>query len=696
MSVNPRARNEGRQVDQLQVAERPPIGSVTTQAATPRRYRPELQGLRALAAVLVVLYHVWFGRISGGVDVFFVISGFLITGQLVRACGRGRIEFRPMWARLIKRLFPAALTVLLAVMVASWLLLPETRWFQTIREVFASALYLENWQLVANAVDYFAQHNSASVVQHFWSLSIQGQFYVVWPVLIAVVAVIARHVGWDLRGSVGVALGVLFAASMGLSVWLTAVDQPLAYFHSATRVWEFALGGLLALVIDRVVLPAGVRVVLGWAGVAGLVLCGLVLQVGTVFPGYAALWPTMSAVLVLLAGTTGSGLGADRVLSSRPLEYVGNLSYALYLWHWPVLLFYLVTRDRTEVGLLGGGFVIGVSMGLSVLTYHFIETPVRESKSALLSRWAGYRFGVAALVPVLLVAGTWQAVATNRAGSSVTTLEDPDHPGAQAMLPGFEYRGDENAESVPSFVALTDDWPAMTKGSCSPSPRNDDLQICTYSPSQAPQRWIALVGDSHADQYTSSLLELADRRDWGIIRMVKGACPFSVDADAMPGDQGCIRWNADVADELIERRPDAVLTLATRDVRAGLTEYTPSGFVEQWRVLEQAGIPVLAFRDNARHDFSLPDCAAAKGGDSPDCATPRAELFAPQPPYEAIADVPLNVSFLDFTDYFCTEQVCPAEIGNVLVHMDSHHISATYMRTLAPVVERKIDAAMGW
>uniref|UniRef100_UPI001B877163 acyltransferase family protein n=1 Tax=Amycolatopsis palatopharyngis TaxID=187982 RepID=UPI001B877163 len=436
--------------------------------------------------------------------------------------------------------------------------------------------------------------------------------------------------------------------------------------------------------------------VLGWAGVAGLVLCGLVLQVGSMFPGYAALWPTVSAVLVLMAGATGSGVGADRWLSSRPLEYLGNLSYALYLWHWPVLLFYLVTRDREKVGLLGGTFIIGLSLALSVLTYHFVETPVRESKRGLLARWNGYRFGVAALIPVLLLAGTWQAVATSRSESSVVSVGDPDHPGAQSRLPGFDYRVDGSVEPVPSFVALTDDWPAMTKGSCETSPRNAELQVCTYASTAAPERWLALLGDSHADQYTTTLLELADKRNWGIIRMVKGACPFSVDADAMPGDPGCIQWNADAAEELIERRPDAVLALSTRDVRPGLTEYTPPGFVEQWRKLEPAGIPVLAIRDNARHSFSLPDCAASKGPDSPECATPRAELFAQQAPYESIPDIPSNVSFLDFTDYYCLERTCPALIGNVLVHMDSHHISSTYMRTLAPIAERKIDEALGW
>lgn len=275
-------------------------------SAQVRKYRPELQGLRALAAVLVVVYHVWLGRISGGVDVFFLISGFLITGQLFRAAGRGRIEFRPMWGRMIKRLFPAALTVLLAVVGLSILLLPQDRWFQTIKEVFASALYVENWRLAADSVDYFAQHNTASVVQHYWSLSIQGQFYVVWPLLVAVVAFAAVRLRRSLRATLAGTLAALFAVSLAYSVHLTTVNQPLAYFHSLTRVWEFALGGLLALGIDAIVLPRWSRVLAGWLGVAGLVVCGIVLDVGSVFPGYAALWPTVAAALVILAGATGS------------------------------------------------------------------------------------------------------------------------------------------------------------------------------------------------------------------------------------------------------------------------------------------------------------------------------------------------------------------------------------------------------
>ena len=660
---------------------------------TARGFRPELQGLRALAAGLVVVYHVWFGRISGGVDVFFLISGFLITGQLYRAAARGRVELRARWGRMLKRLLPAALTVLVATMAVSVLLLPEHRWFQTISEVVASALYVENWQLAADSVDYFAQHNSASVVQHFWSLSIQGQFYVVWPLLVLLVAFVAHRARRSLRATLSVTLGALFVASLTYSIVLTGTNQPLAYFHSLTRVWEFALGGLLGLAIEALVLPRVVRIVLGWLGVVGLVSCGMALQVGSVFPGYAALWPTLSAAFVIVAGATGSRFGADWPLSSKPMAYLGDLSYALYLWHWPVLLFYLLARGQEEVGLLGGIAVIGVALGLSVLTYHFVEKPVRDSAIGVRRPWGSYRFAIVALVPVLAAAGAWQLVSQQRADSFAAAPYDRNYPGANARQPGFQYEGDPDVQIGPPKVVLADDW-ARIDG-CAPAPRRPSVEVCTI-PAERPTRRVVIVGDSHIQQYTAPLRAIAEQRGWEVTTMLRGACPFSTDSDTIPGDQGCVDWNADVLQEIIERRPDAVVSLATRDVRAGLTEYTPPGFVQQWRKLDEAGgIPVLAVRDNPRYDFSPPECVEQFGDTAPECRAARHELLADEAPYAGL-DVPDNVSFLDYSDYFCEPEWCTSVVGNVYTYMDNNHLSATYMTTLAPIVERDIQDALGW
>ncbi|MGC7102526.1 acyltransferase family protein [Amycolatopsis lurida] len=657
-----------------------------------RRYRPELQGLRAVAVVLVVVYHVWFGRVSGGVDVFFLLSGFLLTGQLVRASERGGIGFGEFWGRLIKRLFPAALTVLLAVVAASVVLLPENRWFQTIREVFASAFYVQNWRLAADSADYFAQHDSASVVQHFWSLSIQGQFYLLWPLLIAAVALPAGR----FRRNMAVVLLVVLATSLAFSVVLTAADQPLAYFHSLTRVWEFALGGLLALVIDRITLPGFARVLLGWLGIAGLLSCGLVLSVGAVFPGYAALWPLLSAAAVLVAGATGSRIGADRFLSTQPMRYLGDLSYSLYLWHWPVLVLYLVAAGRVEVGLLGGLGIIALSVVLSVLTHHFVETPLRESKIGVERRWGAYRFAVLAMVPVLAVTAAWQVTARGKADANALAVGDIDHPGAKARLPGFEYWGAPNAPLVPSFVALPDEYAHIDENSCTTAQRHEELVVCVNGLPENPVRRIVVVGDSHAQQFLAALRPIAEQKNWQIISMLRGGCPFSTDSEAVPGDQPCIDWNAAAADEIVALAPDAVFTIGTRDVRVGVTEHVPPGFVAQWRKIDAAGIPVLAVRDNPRYDFSPSACVEANGPAAAACSTPRAELLAPEPPYVAIPDLPPRVSFLDFSDYFCDAELCPPVIGNVLLYLDDNHITATYMSTMSAMVEEAVETTLGW
>jgi peptidoglycan/LPS O-acetylase OafA/YrhL len=670
-----------------------PVTQSVSRTASGRKFRPELQGLRALAVLLVVVYHVWLDRVSGGVDVFIMISGFLLTGQLTRAVSKGRVDFLAHWGRTIKRLFPAALTVLVAVMAVSLVVLPEPRWFQTIREVVAAALYFENWQLAADSVDYFAQNNGKSPVQHYWSLSIQGQLFLVWPLLIVLVGLLAKRFGGGLRTWVGVTLGVIGAASLTYSIYLTAVNQPLAYFHSFTRIWEFVLGGLLALFVDSVALPRLLRIALGWLGVAALVSCGLLLQVGTVFPGYAALWPTLAAAMVLLAGATDSRAGADRFLSSRPLRYVGDISYSLYLWHWPVLIFYLAYRDMPRVGIKGGALIIGVSFVLAVLTHRFVEEPARTSRFGEKGGWGAYRFGIVLLVPVLALAGTWQFVTAKRAEFAFA-IDDPDHPGAAARYPGFRYQGGEDVTPLPPPVAIPDDWGSSDGMDCEADPGYGG-SICTTKHAGTPTKRVVAIGDSHMQQFLPALRPIAEKRNWELTFFLKGACPFSTDV-YVPEPQDCTAWNEKAHDEILDMKPDAVFTQATRDARVGLTEETPTGYVSEWQALADARIPVVAVRDTPRHGFDPPSCAQAKGPDAPECASPRLEMFSPTPPWTKVPGIPANVKFVDFTDYLCAPTTCPPIIGNVWVYRDFNHPTATYMRTLSPIVEEQMVAALKW
>jgi peptidoglycan/LPS O-acetylase OafA/YrhL len=642
--------------------------------------------LRALAVTLVVVYHVWLGRVSGGVDVFFVLTGFLLTGQLARAAANGTMSVTTRWRRTFIRLTPAALTVLVGTMVLAVIALPQGRWPQTVREIVASALFFENWQLAADSVDYAARNNAVSVVQHFWSLSIQGQFSLVFPLVVALVALMVRSSPAKLHGHLTIVLLGIFSASLVYSVALTMTDQPFAYFNSLTRLWEFAIGGLLALWIDRIVLSMRVRWVAGWLGVCGLVACGIVLHVDSVFPGFVALWPTTCAVLVLLAGRTKLKGAADGILASKPVRYLGDISYGLYLWHWPILVVHLHGGGLDATGIGDGAVVIAAALILAVFTYELVEKPMLGRRGD----GSAFRLCVVGLVVVIGLAGTWQLAAA-RLAERDGTIGDGLHPGAAAL-------GDPplpEAPLLPPPISVYGDFVRTDLWNCEPLPEYD-APMCTQPFDGQPTKRIVIVGDSHSQQFTGVLIPLAAKNGWQLTTMLEGACPFSTDSDTDPNNPNCAPFNKAALDEIEEMRPDAVVTLGTLNVREGLTERTPPGFVNQWRALDQLDIPVVAFRDNPRYSYSIPDCVENNPRGSTECGGERSDFYAAQPPWTQITDLPKNVKFVDTADAVCDAQRCPAEVGNVLVYLDDNHLTWDYATTMAGVLEKPLHAAFGW
>ncbi|GAB2918154.1 acyltransferase family protein [Rhodococcus aerolatus] len=648
-------------------------------------YRPELQGLRAVAVALVVAYHVWFGRVSGGVDVFLVLSGFLLTGQLVRAGSAGRaLDLRRRWSRTLVRLLPSMVVVLLATTVAAALVLPEWRWPQVLREVLSSLLFVENWRLAADSVDYAAQHVDASPTQHFWSLAIQGQFFLIWPVLLAGVVALGTAAG--VRARVGLTCAVVTVASLAYSVSLTAANQPLAYFHSWTRAWELALGGLLACVIGAVPLALRTRLVLGWAGVLGLVACGLLLRVDDVFPGWAALWPTGCAVAVLLAGSTGSPRGVDRWLAHPLAQRLGALGFTLYLWHWPVLIITLVATEQRELGLVDGLAVVVISVVLAAATHHLVEQPLAGRG---FSTRGGVRLGLAGVVVVLAATATWQSAALART-EGLGEVGDAAHPGAVALLTGPP----EPAALLPAAVALTSDWVGIDSPYCERRTVRD-VVLCTTATPEEPTRRIAVVGDSHARQLGGALVPLAARHGWEITWAIKDACPLSTSSEVFPGEPTCLALNAALPDALAESGVDTVVVMGSRNARVGLTEVTPTGFAEQWTALTERGLGVVALRDSPRFEYSVPTCLDEQGRGAPQCEAPRDAVYTAAPPWTGRDDVPASVAFVDTADLFCPGASCVTELGNVAVYLDDNHLTSTFSHTLADPLEARLLDALG-
>ncbi|GAA1006951.1 acyltransferase family protein [Nocardiopsis tropica] len=656
----------------------------------PGRRRSDIEGLRAVAALLIAVYHIWFGTVSGGVDVFLLLTGFLVTGSLVRSVERdGRIAFGAFWARLVERLFPAGAVVLAAVLAGAYLLLPRSRWTGVIAEVQASALYFGNWRLALDSVDYMAENASASPVQHFWSLAVQGQFYLLWPLLIAAAGLLAARLGRNVRAVALPAVGAVLAVSFAYSLWITAAEPVWAYFDTGARLWEPALGGVLALVVHRVRLPRRLRTAAGWLGLAALAACGVVVGDALPYPGFASLWPVCAAVLVVLAGTGGDGapLSATRLLGLRPLTWLGGHAYTLFLWHWPVLVFHLEVTGQDRPTPAGGLLVLGVSFAAAVATSRVVDGGVgRLTRTRSAPSWS-LAAGVLFVVPVLAAGLLWGGSIEHDRRLRLELSSDPlAYPGAAVHLDP-ELRANLPALPVyPDTTTVVRDTIDQTS-ECNSLLPDTEMRRCVFGDPGADYT-LVLTGSSHARHWFQALRPIAERHGWRLVVMTKNACQFSADPQTYRGEPfaECTVWNDRVMDEIATLRPDAVFALGSL-TRAGegASEHVPDGFVERWRQLEDLGADVVAVRDTPRFGFDVAECVDRHGAGR--CTEDQSRSMALSSPFEDLEEVPGNTRFLDMTDYLCEEGRCRGVIGNQLVYYDSDHFSYAFSTSLAVVLE---------
>jgi peptidoglycan/LPS O-acetylase OafA/YrhL len=661
-----------------------------------KKFRPEIEGVRAVAALLVAIYHIWLGKVSGGVDVFFIVSGFLITTTLLTKVERGgRIHYFEYVLGLAKRLFPIAFTVLFCNSLVSIFLMPQVQWKQIISETFSSALYYQNWQLANNAVDYLAQNNQASPYQHFWALSVQGQFYVTWPIIIVAAFFLATKVlRTPFRKTLLILLMMIFTVSLVYSIYMTAANQPWAYFDTFARVWEFSLGGLLALAIPYIQFKKTVSMFIGWLGLAIICFTGILLPVSTIFPGYAALLPTAGVILVIIAGENASKFGVEKLLGSKPFVSFGNISYGFYLWHWPLLIFYYAYFGGETVSLQGGLGIMLMAVLLAMVSVKGVESPVRNMNVKLSKRRL-----VAVLVtfmfPVFLFNTYWKVTfdQTIEAIALRTYVEEnveslmEDYPGARAISQQVE--ATPNLEFIPSTLHVKEQLPAFYENKDCYSEFNDPtVKLCSYGETDNPIYTIALVGGSHSGHWFPALEEMVEDLNLRIDVYNKDACRFSDDNFNGQLHDSCMEWNEKVLELLMADPPDYVFTTAN----VGKEDTIPIGFLNQWRKLE--GISeVFAVRDNPRMLVDPTFCL--EEGELTKCSAPRREVLSDTLPWENTEDIPSNVTFADLSDYFCDEETCYPVIGNVLVYRDLHHLSTIYAKTLASALFEPLSFALG-
>jgi peptidoglycan/LPS O-acetylase OafA/YrhL len=670
-----------------------------TQAALPardgERFRGEVEGLRGLACALIVVHHVWTGRVSGGVDVFLVLTGFFLTGSLLRQLRRtGTVDAAGAVARTATRVLPTAMLVALATAVTALVLLPVTRWREVLDHALASALSLENQRLLRDAADYNAGHVGASPFQHFWSLSIQVQFLVAFPLVVLAVAWLAARTGRRPERAVVAVVAMVTAGSLWWSVALTARDQPVAYFATSTRLWELGVGALVAACCSRLVLSARVSLALGWAGCAALLACAFALNGARSFPGAAALWPVACAVAVLLAGDRGGPRGVHHVLGSAPLRRLGEISFALYLWHWPVLVLAQARTGAEAPSLRLGLAVIAASLVLAIGTTAVTDRRLAERLRRLPGQRGALVAVAAGVLPLVVISASGTAWMQRQAGPA-GHHDAATPPGALALTGAVTAAA--SMDPVPALETLREDWPGYRGDGCA---QDDDLglmEICAGSPDGA-ERTIVVVGDSHAAQWLTPLAALTEHEPWRLVAIVAGGCSLSTDSEVFAPDdpryEDCRAWRERVVDRILEQEPDLVVTLGTRTHRAiDGGEVVPPGYLAKWQELSDHGVPVMAMRDSPRFPFDVPDCIATAGEDLAQCTLPREAVY--DDAALSSIDLPGGVTLVDTSGWFCDAECAPL-VGGAWAYLDDNHATLTYMRTTAALVRAEVQRVTGW
>ena len=705
-------------------------------------YRTDLDGLRGIAIMLVACFHIWFGRVSGGVDVFLALSGYFFIGSLLRHAINSQtshvtfIEALNPWPRLkrlLRRLLPALFTVLIAVAILTVVILPQTRWLNIGRELRASALYYQNWYLALNSQDYLAASSANSPLQHIWSMSVQGQFFVgmLFAAVIAagtikLLSAIIRPIAEPktIRLLVGLALLAVAAVSFYWAHMRMGVNQQWNYYDTLSRLWEPLAGGLLAIWLPRWHVPRWIRNGAAIIALGLIITCGWWIDGVDSYPGPWALVPVGSTLVIIWAGATAlerprsrheaidqSQPAVNRALSSRVPVWLGTIAYSLYLWHWPLLIFYLTWRGKDHANVIEGIGLLAVSIGLAWLTKRYVEDPLRGGDRAKLargdrqgrSRWLSYTSVVTTVLVVLSIGvavgvNAWDRHVANTAVNTAN-LDPHSYPGARALLNGWPVPA---LDPQPTPLAVLGDFPETSTQGFMSSFEDPEIHVGVYGDPTAT-RTIALAGGSHAEFWITALDELGKRNHFKVTTYLKMGCPLST--ELVPKQRGvpypqCHDWVQRVMAKVIADKPDAVFTNSTRprDYKPG--DWMPDDYKPIFTQFMDAGIPVLGMRDTPwpmgpTGALDTPTCLS-DGGTASECGSDRARVLSPTDPAAPFADGKPLFHPLDVSNGICTPTECPAVVGNIIVYKDWHHLSATYVRSLTDELERQMTQALPW
>lgn len=640
-------------------------------------YRNDIQGLRALGALIIMVFHIWVHKVSGGVDVFFVISGFLMSSIILKAFFvHGVTNPMPFWGGIIKRVAPSAYVVLIATLMTSYFITSPVSIAGVIQEIIASALHVENLQLMRQSVDYLAADGLPSPVQQFWALSIQIQFYIILPFILIPLAYISKRKKTSLPLFVGIAL--LIFLSFAYAVVSVKSNPTMSYFNPLSRAWEFLFGIFSFLLVSNVK-TVKYRNVLGFLGMFLIIGGAIFIPRGASFPSYVSLIPVLGAMFIIISGSSGNGF-INKILSNKVLVFLGGISFTIYLWHWPILIFYKDYSGSNTISLLSGLGIIIVSIILAYFSSQKIESPFKKIPREKIT--LNFSVGILFFLPVIILALLFKYQITSSINDSLIKFE------AKSIIP---FSGDKiylaneaTKFDREEFLVINKIIPASYTIGCNQEEKGVEAKTCSFGDLSSNKK-IVLVGSSHATQWLPALDNIGKDNHIQIINMTKSGCSLGVFETS---DEACNEWNKRAIDKIIAINPYAVITNSTKtDVNE--KEFIPDSYINSWKEITANGISVIGIRDNPRFSFDVPKCVYENRHslDINFCSINRTDILLENDPVANYRDI---ISSIDMSDMFCTIEKCLPIFDGKLIYRDSNHMSVEYTRFIEIALKNKL------